>query len=67
MEEAIARNIKLATSELPPKETNGNVTPTTGRKPIFIPIFTKNWMRKKRKQQTRKVFSNILSLLKKMV
>jgi hypothetical protein len=34
--------MKLDSKELPPKETKGNVTPTIGRYPIFIPIFTKH-------------------------
>ena len=35
--------MKLERSELPPYDTKGKVTPTTGRTPIFIPTLTKNW------------------------
>jgi len=67
IDEAIARNMKLDISELPPNETNGIVTPTTGRIPIFMPAFRKNCMRRKRKQQRRKDFSKRLLLSMKII
>lgn len=67
IDEAIPKNIKLDIRELPPNETKGIVTPTTGKTPMFMPAFKKNCRRRKRKQQMRKVFSNRLVLFMKIV
>lgn len=59
--EAIPRKTALDRSELPPYDTNGNGTPTMGKSPIFMPIFTKHWTKSKEKVAIRKIFSEIVS------
>ncbi len=59
MAERIPRKMKFESIELPPKETNGKVTPTIGTIPIFMPILTKKWMSRKDKLLTIIRLSNV--------
>lgn len=67
MEERRPRRIKLDNRELPPYETNGKVTPTIGRIPIFMPTFMKNWIRIRKKAPMQKALRNLSSEKRKIL
>ena len=63
MEVKIPIRIKYARRELPPYETNGNVIPTTGNMPRFIPILMKACVEIRKNELAAKILMKASSVL----
>ena len=59
--------IKLERRDDPPYDTNGNVTPTIGMSPMFIPTFTKNCIEMREKHAVVNTFPKGSSSKRKML